>query len=453
MDEHDERTSLVRSNSTLNRVSSPDNNNGYNTGNGQHHYNNNNQTRPSRTPSGREDFARRDPRTFLVQVQRSLALFQTWAAKVLQGGEESSAVNWVQNARVARTFMMIINVTLAVLAFLLMGVEMVEMALREPILDYLLPESEITLIVAGLTIVAGAFGFAVAYNLLVEEDTTNKGDERNNDEGRRGNGSGGNGRDSGPWTPTPPRSTDNMLGQNNDPPLVLQQQQIRRPRLMFTKASTYLLNGNAVFLAVVLIVCTISVAQRSVHLSQMDKELNSAWTEASRHRTKHISDFELRHQCCGYNSITDRPFPPVGNPKEPKEPKRQTCSENLDYGFQVPCKAELTKDFERWQKGIQHLMLAQVTMLLPLLLLVMALSAIGFSKLKERKQEGLEGAEAEAEATAAVPVVNGRGGAQYERPLLEDVTPHNGGTPFLVDVEAEPVRHTHDRPVVQPSLI
>ncbi|KAF9079311.1 hypothetical protein BGX23_004417, partial [Mortierella sp. AD031] len=70
-----------------------------------------------------------------------------------------------------------------------MGVEMVEMALRESILDYLLPESEITLFAAGLTIVTGAFGFAVAYNLLVEEDTTNKGDERDNDEGRRGNGS------------------------------------------------------------------------------------------------------------------------------------------------------------------------------------------------------------------------------------------------------------------------
>ncbi|KAF9079469.1 hypothetical protein BGX23_003961, partial [Mortierella sp. AD031] len=382
MDEHDERTSLVRSNSTLNRVSSPphNNNSGYSTGYGHHHHNNNNQARPSRTPSSREDFARRDPRTFLVQVQRSLALFQTWAAKVLHGDEESSVVNWVQNARVARTFMMIINVILSVFAFLLMGVEMVEMVLREPILDYLLPESEITLFVAGLTIVTGAFGFAVAYNLLVEEDTTNEGDERDNDEGRRGNGSGGDGRDSGPRTPTPPRSADNMLGQNNDPPLVLQQQQTRRPRLRFTKASTYLLNGNAVFLAV------------------MDKELNSAWTETNRHRTKLISDFELRHQCCGYNSITDRPFPPVDKPKEPKP---QTCSVNPAYGFQVPCKAELTKDFERWQRGIQRLLLAQVTMLLPLLLLVMTLSAVGLSKLKERKQEGLEDAEAQAEATAA----------------------------------------------------
>ncbi|KAF9083893.1 hypothetical protein BGX29_002855, partial [Mortierella sp. GBA35] len=87
---------------------------------------------------------------------------------------------------------------------------------------------------------------------------------------------------------------------------------------------------------------------------------------------------------------------------------------------------------------------------LPLLLLVMTLSAIGLSKLKERKQEGLEDAETQAEATAAVPVVDGRGGTQYERPLLEDVTP---GTPFLVNIEAEPVRLTHDHHVVQPSLI
>ena len=99
----------------------------------------------------------------------------------------------------------------------------------------------------------------------------------------------------------------------------------------------------------------------------MDKELNSAWTDASRHRQSLISHFELRHQCCGFNHITDRPFPP--KPKEPKEPrepvdpKRLICNENPAYGFQVPCKAELAKDFERWQKGIQHLLVFQATML------------------------------------------------------------------------------------------
>ncbi|KAF9324101.1 hypothetical protein BG006_000871, partial [Podila minutissima] len=173
----------------------------------------------------------------------------------------------------------------------------------------------------------------------------------------------------------------------------------------------------------------------------MDKELNSAWTEASRHRTKLISDFELRHHCCGFNHLTDRPFPPVYKPKDPEKPKDpslQTCSENTAYGFQVPCKAELAKDFEQWQKRIQHLLLVQVTMVLPLLILAMALSAIGFLKLKERKPEGLEDAEAQAEATVAVPVVDGRGGSQHEHPMLEDVTPHNGGMPLLVNVEAEP---------------
>ncbi|KAG0327317.1 hypothetical protein BGZ99_007912, partial [Dissophora globulifera] len=336
MSQNDERRSLVRSHNS---------NNGYTTGNG--YLNNDDHAYPSRTPAGPEDFARRDPRTFLAQVQRGLAPFQAWAARVLDGGEESSVVNWVQNTRVARTFMMIINVILAVSAFVLMGVEMVEMALREPILDYLLPESETTLIAAGLTIVAGAFGFAVAYNLLVEEDPTSKGDGRDNDD-HRGSYSGGNGRGSGPRTP------------NNDPPLVpqqQQQQQTRRHRLMFTKASTYLLNGNAVFLAVVLIVFTIAIMRRSVHLSRMDGELNDAWTQTNRHRKNFISDFELRHRCCGYHSISDRPFPSGSNPDEP------TCSVHKAYGFKVPCKADLTKDFERWQKGIQHLLLAQMAML------------------------------------------------------------------------------------------
>lgn len=150
-----------------------------------------------------------------------------------------------------------------------MGIEMMEMALREPILDYLLPESEIALLAAGLTIVAGAFGIAVAYNLLVEEDTTNNVNNENNDEGSRGNGSGGNRRDLGPCTPTQPRSADNILGQYNDMPLAQQRRQTRRPRLMFTKASTYLLNGNTVLLILVLVVFTITIVQRSVHLSQV----------------------------------------------------------------------------------------------------------------------------------------------------------------------------------------
>ncbi|KAG0292748.1 hypothetical protein BGZ96_003728 [Linnemannia gamsii] len=321
----DERTSLVRSDNALNRANSPShiNNNGYDTGNGSQHnrHNNNN----NQAPPWREDVARRDPWTSLKQVQRSLAVFQTWAAKILRENEESPIVNWVQNARVARTFMMIMNVIIGIFAFLLMGIEMVEMALREPILDYLFPESEMTLMVAGLTII-------------------------------------------------------------------------------------------------------------------MEGELNNVWTGAFRHRKALISDFERRHQCCGYEQVNQRAIP-------------KNCSEDPKYGFKVPCKAELTKDYERWQNRIQHLLLAQVTMLLPLLLLVMILSAIGFAKLKVRKQERLEDTEAQAEATVSSPAVDGRGTAHYERPLLEDVTAHIGASPFLIDVEAEPVRRTHDRPLMEPSLI
>lgn len=111
MEEHDERTSLVRSNGTSNRVGSPshnNSNNGYNTGNGHHQQQQNNNNNP----------ARRDPRTLLTQVQQSLGLFQAWAVKLLHENQGSPVVNWVQNSRVARTFMMTINVILAV-SFLL----------------------------------------------------------------------------------------------------------------------------------------------------------------------------------------------------------------------------------------------------------------------------------------------------------------------------------------------
>lgn len=88
---------------------------------------------------------------------------------------------------------------------------------------------------------------------------------------------------------------------------------------------------------------------------------------------------------------------------------------------------------------------------MPLFLLVVTLSAVGFSKRKELKQERPDDAEAQAEAAGVVPVVDGRGiGAQFERPLLGDVAP---STPFLVNIEADPVRQTNDRPIVQPSLI
>ncbi|KAF9283712.1 hypothetical protein BGZ68_005201 [Mortierella alpina] len=347
MESSNERTSLVHVNS-----------NGTGGINGLPHHRNYSQDRPTRTGPSQEESPRRDPRTLLAQVQRSAASFQAWAARILHAGEDSSKLSWVQNARVARTFAMIMNALLAVLSLILIGVEMVEMVVREPILDYLLPESEISLIVAGLTVVAGAFGFAVAYNLLVEEDTTHGSDSENGSY-RQGNGSAG-------------------------------------------KASkTHVYKVTDVL---------------------MEKELNGAWTDGFRHRKRLISDFELRHHCCGYNSVADRPFP-------------EDCDENEAYGFD-----------------------------LPLLALILTLSAIGIWKLKERKQEGPEFAEArteaQAEAAATAPVMDGRAGAQYERPLLEDVTPHHERplledvnphherTPLLVNVEAEPVRLAHDRSLI-----
>ena len=263
------------------------------------------------------------------------------------------------------------------------------MVVREPILDYLLPESEFTLVAAGLTIVAGAFGFAVAYNLLVEEDTPGK---NKNDDDHRGSGSGRNG-EPGPRPPIPPRSTSSILGQNGDSSLITQQT-TRRPRLMFTRASTFLLNGYAALLVVVLAVFVISIAKRSSHLSQvfctsyvnylrcisktflyspnpfmillkpkMDIELNGAWSIAFKPRNRFlVRDFELRHRCCGYNNLIDRSHPP-DEPHNDDPNKIPPCWENPDFGFDVPCRAKLVKDYWLWQNEIQHLLLVQVTML------------------------------------------------------------------------------------------
>ncbi|KAF9960158.1 hypothetical protein BGZ70_008673 [Mortierella alpina] len=99
------------------------------------------------------------------------------------------------------------------------------------------------------------------------------------------------------------------------------------------------------------IVLCVAIVQRSAHLSQMDKELNRAWTDAFQRRNRNlISDFELRHHCCGYNSVKERAVP-------------RDCAVNDAYGFSVPCNADLAKNFWRWQKGIQHLLFAQLAML------------------------------------------------------------------------------------------
>lgn len=115
MDETDERTSLVRSNGPSSGVASYNNNSGsgFNAGNWRPHLNGNSRPRTPAT-AGQDGPGRRDPRTLLTQVQRSLGFFQEWAVNLIHGQEDSAVVSWVQNARVARTFMMIINVLLAV---------------------------------------------------------------------------------------------------------------------------------------------------------------------------------------------------------------------------------------------------------------------------------------------------------------------------------------------------
>ncbi|KAF9924887.1 hypothetical protein FBU30_005230 [Linnemannia zychae] len=294
MEEHDEQTSLVRSNTTANHPSLSSNstnntnhhsNNGYNaTGNSSHFRPNQSHTQ-SHTSSGRAQFTERDPKTLFDHVQRNLTPFQIWAIKMMNSGENSDVVNWVQNARVARTFLMMINVFLALFAIVLACVEVAELVSREPILEYLLPESELTFIVAGLMFVGGLYGIAVAYNLLVEEKGPSM-DRESNGENQSGNGSGGNRGDPGPRTPISPLN-------NSGASLALQQQpHNNRP-------------------------------------SKMTKELDAAWTQAFRHSKKLISQFERLNECCGYNHIKDRAYP-LDVPE-----KEEGCRYDKAYGFQL----------------------------------------------------------------------------------------------------------------------
>ncbi|KAF9426631.1 hypothetical protein BGZ94_006242 [Podila epigama] len=315
-----------------------------------------------------------------------------------------------------------------------MGVEMAEMTLREPILDYLIPESELTLIVAGLTIVVGVFGFAVAYNLLVEEGTPS------HDENDDYNGS------SGPLSPIRPSGPDAILEQRNSRSSVLGQQrqqrqqkrlqQQTRPRLLFTKASTYLLSGNTIFLALVLLLLVITLSNRSAHLNQLLLAI--------------LSD--------GTNAVV---LMLDGNHAEP------TCTENPAYGYKVPCKADLARGFEQSQRVIGSFLKFQVAMLLHVLFLVLSLSLIGVSKIKEQKQgfadSEEEAASVEDEDALAVQAVDGRrreGGrdnVHYEpsHSLLLDDSRHQGGETLIFvgdESEPQPERVVRNRPVV-PSLV
>lgn len=100
----------------------------------------------------------------------------------------------------------------------------------------------------------------------------------------------------------------------------------------------------------------------------MERELNTAWRDTNRHSPSLISDFELRHHCCGYNHIKDMPFPPDKKETPDDRTPEPQCYKNPVYGFKVPCKAELTNGFERWQRRIQQLLFVQLTMLVRIVL-------------------------------------------------------------------------------------
>ncbi|KAG0228478.1 hypothetical protein BGW41_003410 [Actinomortierella wolfii] len=428
MDNQDERSSLVRTNG-LNGPREPANH--LNNGNSQQAHAGYATISPRTTSafnngaSGRQDY-----RNLLAQAQQSLASFQEWAAKSLhKDGADTSLVNWVQSARVARTFVMIINIILTAL----------EVMLREPILDYLIPESATTMLAAGLIVLIGAFGFAIAYNLVVDDGSSLKDSEDGRRDGHHG--SGGNGRDPGPQSPIPPPTPSIQHGHPSES-MTVQRKTSRR--VMLSPASVYLLSATVFFLAITLLVLTYSALQRSSHLSQMDKELESAWSYSYHNHKQFISDFERRHSCCGFARLDDRPIP-----NEPK--KNNTCVQNPSYGFQTPCKDVLSIDYLRWQKGIHHLMVVQLAIMTPLLALYAILAMVGIKKrngwkqVKQHEEPVLLDLSSESDVGAR-PVYH------PERPLLEGNT-ENERTPLLTDAAHQSSTTAQERPVVQPSLI
>ncbi|KAG0230886.1 hypothetical protein BGW42_000608 [Actinomortierella wolfii] len=400
MDNQNERSSLVRTNG-LNGPREPANH--LNNGNSQQAHAGY-ATIPPRTTSAFNNSAssRQDYRNLLAQAQQSLASFQEWAAKSLHKDDaDTSLVNWVQSARVARTFVMIINIILTLLAFLLMGVEALEIMLREPILDYLIPESATTMFAAGLIVLIGAFGFSVAYNLVVDDGSSLEDSEDGRRDGHRGHG--GNGRDPGPQSPIPPPTPSIQHGHPSES-MTVQPKTSRR----------------------------------------MDKELESAWSYSYRHHKQFISDFERRHSCCGFARLDDRPIP-----NEPKN--NNTCVQNPSYGFQTPCKDVLSIDYLRWQKGIHNLMVVQLAIMTPLLALYAILAMVGIKKRNGWKQVRQHGEPALLDLSFENDV-GARPVYHPERPLLEGNT-ENERTPLLTDAAHQSSTTAQERPVVQPSLI
>ncbi|KAG0250135.1 hypothetical protein DFQ27_009558 [Actinomortierella ambigua] len=469
MDEADERTSLVRPNSTNGANVTPHHNGSLHPGGGR--YTATAPTPPPRTASGFDNFAAgpRDRRTLLNQIQRNLSPFQAWAANVLHEGDRSSrsVLNWVQSARIARTFLSAVNIVLAVLAFLLIIVDMLEMVVREPILDFLIPANETTIIAAGLLIVLGAFGFSVAYNLLVEEkeDSSARHQHRGGREGHGGSGTDGGGGGGSPWSPVGPPHSTASLGQRAEHTTttstgaVVHQQ--RMTRVLFSPASTKFLVANAALLAVGFLALVIAVSQRSAHLSQMDWQLNSAWTDAYRHHKQHILNYERDHSCCGFAHLHDRDVPNKGN---------ITCVSELK--FTEPCKDGFAHDYIRWQRGIFQFMVMELVVLSPLLLVTTTLATIGVVTRHQAKPWFIEdgvpfGSEDDQEAPADAATVDGYSTADRSatthpnRPLLEGApatTPAaiespNNQTPTLIDLTTTPAGVADERPVVQPSLI
>ncbi|KAF9970914.1 hypothetical protein BGZ73_006209 [Actinomortierella ambigua] len=437
MEDIDERTSLVRSNGANGAHASSHHN-------GSLHPGGQDPSRPAvggrytSTASTSTPPPLRDRRSLLAEIQRNLSPFQAWAANVIHEGDQSSKtlLNWVQSTRIARTFLLAVNILLTVLAFALMGIEAIEMVVREPIFTFLTPNDETTVIAAGLLIIVGAFGFAVAYNLLVEETETLETKKHDRDTNHRGAGGGGGGGHGGRDPSGPPPMVPPSNGQRLGSPrpeatttggagTVVQ----RKTRVLFTTASTKLLIANTVVLLAALL---------------MDVDLNSAWTNAYRHHKQFILKYEQEHHCCGFAHVDDRPIP---------NDKDRTCATELQYN--VPCRDGFGDGYRRWQRGIYQFMALELTILCALLLVTAILATTGVAarkgwmpshhkvnRLPSEDEDGQEEVVHRHHPTVALYANRSLEGAPAGAGEADDQAP------VLIDLTPEA-----DRPVVQPSLV
>jgi len=88
--------------------------------------------------------------------------------------------------------------------------------------------------------------------------------------------------------------------------------------------------------------------------------LDMRWDTLYNEKPRFIRDVEETYACCGLYNLTDRAWPKVS-----ANVTRNTCSENPDFGYQIPCIKPVMADWEGRQSalGIGILVLASLQLI------------------------------------------------------------------------------------------